>query len=191
MDASSTSISTPTSVMARIRRSLGNRFRGRTEIQGNPDQARDGREPCDQDALEESLTAVADDIATAFRPDGAMVRRVVERITPSPGRWDVPYEVEPDLDLPAWTWLRDNAPEWLLPNAGLVEPDSVIAVRSNPGFVDALLLGLSSQAVAELRWRGVPLVAGAMPMRTFWQGNPTMTIRKHASTSVRRAAVAR
>ena len=139
---------------------------------GEPGPGAQEREPCDQDALEESLTAVADDIATAFRPDGAMVRRVVERITPSPGRWDVPYEVEPDLDLPAWTWLRDNAPEWLLPNAGRIEPDSVIAVRSNPGFVDALLLGLSSQAVAELRWRGVPLVAGAMPMRTFWQGIP-------------------
>ena len=134
--------------------------------------AADEREPCDDDALEANLDAVAHDLVTAFRPDGAMVRRVVDRITPAPGRWDDPYEVRPDLDLPAWTWLRDNAPEWLLPNAGLVEPDSVVAVRSNPAFVDAFLLGLSSQAAAELRWRGVPLAAGAMPMRTFWQGTP-------------------
>ena len=35
-----------------------------------------------------------------------------------------PVELKPDLDLPAWRFLRDNAPEWLLPGAGTLEPDT-------------------------------------------------------------------
>lgn len=116
------------------------------------------------------LDRAARDLAQLFDPSGAAVERVLGRITPRPARHDVPLEVAPDLDLPAWTWLRDHEPGWLLPGAARIPADAVVAVRSNPQFVAAFLLGLSEQAAAELRWRGVPLSAGSMPLRTFWQG---------------------
>jgi hypothetical protein len=81
-------------------------------------------------------------------------------------------ELAPDLDLPAWRFLRDDEPEWLLPGADTVLDDSVVALTTNPGFVDAFLLGLNAQLVAELRFRNYPLIPGWTPVRTFWdRGN--------------------
>jgi hypothetical protein len=105
----------------------------------------------------------------AFRPRGAAVARVMDRIAGLHEAWDEPLEVHPDLDLPVWDWLRRRAPEWLLPRAGLIPPNGIVALRTNRSFVAACLIGASHQAVSELRWRGVPVRAGAMPMRTFWQ----------------------
>lgn len=115
------------------------------------------------------LAQVDDALCEAFRPDGVAVDRVVHRISGLHEAWDEPLEVRPDLDLPIWDWLRRREPQWLLPRAGLIPTDGIVALRSNRAFVAACLLGASSQALAELRWRGVPVSAGAMPMRTFWQ----------------------
>ena len=79
-----------------------------------------------------------------------------------------PVELTPDLDLPAWQFLRDHAPEWLLPGAGTLLDDTVVALTTNPAFVDAFLLGLNAQVVAELRFRNYPLIPGWTPVRTFW-----------------------
>lgn len=114
----------------------------------------------------EEVVAGLDD---AFRADGVPVSRVVTRISGLHERWDVPLEIRPDLDLPLWDWLRVHEPDWLLPRAGLIPQHGVVALRSDRPFIASLLLGASRQAVDELRWRGVPVSHGAMPMRTFWQ----------------------
>ena len=44
-----------------------------------------------------------------------------------------PVELTPELDLPAWQFLRDNASEWLLPGSGTIDADSVIGLETNPG----------------------------------------------------------
>jgi hypothetical protein len=115
------------------------------------------------------IDAVVGRLDDAFRPDGVPVDRVVGRIGGLHESWDVPLEVRPDLDLPVWDWLWVHEPDWLLPQAGLIPPNGVVALRSDRAFVAAALLGASRQAVRELRWRGVPVASGAMPMRTFWQ----------------------
>jgi hypothetical protein len=114
-------------------------------------------------------------IAPAFDPTAArppIVDRVLASVKDIDGSVQVaptaPVELKPDLDLPAWQFLRDEAPEWLLPGAGAVEPDSVVALTTNPAFVDAFLLGLNAQLVAELRFRNYPLIPGWTPVRTFW-----------------------
>ncbi|HSL63452.1 MAG TPA: hypothetical protein VK874_02245, partial [Gaiellaceae bacterium] len=84
------------------------------------------------------------------------------------GEPTMPVELTPELDLPAWRFLRDNASEWLLPGAGTIDADSVIGLKTNPAFVDAFLLGLNAQLVAELRFRNYPLIPGWAPVRTFW-----------------------
>jgi hypothetical protein len=72
------------------------------------------------------------------------------------------------LDLPAWRFLRDFAPDWLLPGVSGLAKDSVIALQSNRKFVDAFLLGLNTQVLNELRWRNIPIATGCTPIKMFW-----------------------
>jgi hypothetical protein len=83
-------------------------------------------------------------------------------------RPDAAPEQRPDLDLPVWQMLARLAPEWLLPGAPTVPADTILVLQANPVFVDALLVGLNSQLLAELRWRNHPVVSGATPLRSFW-----------------------
>jgi hypothetical protein len=70
--------------------------------------------------------------------------------------------------VPAWRFLRDQAPNWLLPGGGNVERESVIALETNPAFVDAFLVGFNQQVLAELRFRNYPLASRCTPARVFW-----------------------
>ena len=89
-----------------------------------------------------------------------------------------PLEVEPDLDLPLWSFLSTEAPDWMLPGVGDLAEHEVIGVETNPMFVRSLLVGANVQATAELRWRNVPLVPRSSPLRRFWQrADGTMDIR--------------
>ena len=114
-------------------------------------------------------------IAEAFDPTvarPAIVDRVLDGVLDNVGSVDAdpiaPVELKPDLDLPAWRFLRDDDPDWLLPGAGTILEDSVVALTTNPGFVDAFMVGLNAQVVAELRFRNHPLIPGWTPVRTFW-----------------------
>lgn len=80
-----------------------------------------------------------------------------------------PPDVAPELDIPFWSFLKDNAPDWLLPGGGDVPLDRVMALVTNPGFVDAFLVGANQQSLAELRRRNIPVTAGWTPLRRFWE----------------------
>jgi hypothetical protein len=125
------------------------------------------------------LDRVSTDVAPAFDPTiprPTMVDRVLGGVIDAVGAVDAdptaPVELTPDLDLPAWRFLRDDAPDWLLPGGGSLPDDTVVALTTNPAFVDVYLLGLNAQVVAELRFRNYPLIPGWTPVRTFWdRGN--------------------
>jgi hypothetical protein len=78
-------------------------------------------------------------------------------------------DVAPEIDLPLWSFLSDNSRDWLLPGAGDVPPDRVLAVQTNPVFVEAYLIGANYQTLGELRWRNLPITARWTPLRRFWQ----------------------
>jgi hypothetical protein len=133
------------------------------------------RRPGEPVATAFDIDRASTEIATAFDPTVArptMVDRVLDGVIDAIGSVDAdptaPVELTPDLDLPAWRFLRDNAPEWLLPGAGTLPEDTVVALTTNPAFVDTFLLGLNAQVVAELRFRNYPLIPGWTPVRTFW-----------------------
>jgi hypothetical protein len=96
---------------------------------------------------------------------------VVDRVLATlPGVTDLrPPMLEPELDLPLWSFLNDKARDWLLPGVGKMPMHSVVALATNPPFVQALLLGANYQTAAEMRWRRHPLKAKASPLRKFWQ----------------------
>lgn len=80
-----------------------------------------------------------------------------------------PLEVDPELDLPLWSFLSTASPDWMLPGVGDLAEHEVVGVETNPVFVRALLVGANHQAASELRWRNVPLVPRSSPLRRFWQ----------------------
>jgi hypothetical protein len=120
-------------------------------------------QPIDLDALSGAVAAAVD--PTADPPPAA--RRVLATL---PGiTTTAPVEIEPELDLPLWSFLSEHAPDWMLPGAGDLELHGVVGVSTNPAFVQALLVGANLQATAELRWRNIAMRCRWSPLRKFWQ----------------------
>lgn len=124
------------------------------------------REPCrpiDLGRLSGIVAAAID--PTVARPP------VVERVLSTlPGITHIgPVEIEPELDLPLWSFLSDHSPDWMLPGAGDLTDGDVAGLSTNPAFVESLLVGANHQTTAELRWRNLPLVTRWSPLRKFWQ----------------------
>jgi hypothetical protein len=114
------------------------------------------------------------------RLDGAVAGAIDPTVEPPPAQVRVlgtlpgfntiqPVEVEPELDLPLWSFVSDQAPDWMLPGVGDLEPDAVVGLSTNPPFVHALLTGANEQTTGELRWRNVPMTSRWSPLRKFWQ----------------------
>jgi hypothetical protein len=118
------------------------------------------------------LEALATGVTAAFDPtriDGAARVRVLATIDGyDPTQALAPPEVCVGLDRPVWADVKDAFAEWLLPGVGAIPADSVIAVETNPRFVDSLLTGLNTQLLSELRWRNIPIATGCTPLRVFW-----------------------
>jgi hypothetical protein len=118
------------------------------------------------------LDQLADDLVAAFDPTRAEAsarRRILDGITGlGPTRPLEPPEACPGLDVPVWRRLAEMEPDWLLPGVGQLGDNSVIAVGTNPAFVDAFLAGFNSRLLEELRWRNLRVASGCTPVRTFW-----------------------
>lgn len=72
------------------------------------------------------------------------------------------------LDFPTWIILRDHEPDWFLPGSQSVAMHTLTALRTNPAFIDAFLVGLNSQFLSEARWRGLQADRWATPLRMFF-----------------------
>ena len=117
------------------------------------------------------LATLADGLADAIdptRPDSFAATRVLGTIGGLDAQPLTPPQANPDIDLSFWRLLRDERPDWLLPGADQLEPDGVVAVETNPTFIDAFLVGANTQALAELRWRNIPMLSRWTPLRSFW-----------------------
>ena len=118
------------------------------------------------------LSAFADSIADGVNPTlgrPVVVDRVLGGLTGLREPVLAEPDIAPEIDIPLWSFLKDNAPDWLLPGAGDIPADRVLAVQSNPAFTEALLLGANYQTLGELRWRNIPITARWTPLRRFWQ----------------------
>jgi hypothetical protein len=119
--------------------------------------------PVDIDALGRAVAAAID--PTVARP--VVVERVLGTLT---GIEDIgPVDLEPELDIPLWSFLSDASPDWLLPGIGDLPEHRVVALGTNPAFVEAMLVGANTQTLNELRFRNLPLVTRWSPLRKFWQ----------------------
>jgi hypothetical protein len=125
------------------------------------------------DRLAGALTDAIDPTA----PNPYVVTRVLDTLEGIDSL--APPQACPDLDLSLWRFLRDEAGDFLLPGVEQLPDDAVTAVQTNPTFVDAFLTGANTQALAELRWRNIPIASGCTPLRSFWDRlNPLLATRE-------------
>lgn len=120
-----------------------------------------------------NLDALAIGVVGAFDPStetAALRSRVLGQIGGiDPAQPLAPPEACVGIDRPVWRDVDGVFADWLLPGVGALDDDAVIALETDPAFVDALLVGLNTQLLGELRWRNIPVATGCTPLRSFWQ----------------------
>ncbi len=118
------------------------------------------------------LDALAGGALEAFDPrrdDAAARREVLGRLDGvDPDDPFAPPAFCPGLDVETWRMLATSRPDWLLPGRGTIPTDAVVPAETNAVFTDALLVGLNTQLLHELRWRNLRISTGCTPVRTFW-----------------------
>jgi len=103
---------------------------------------------------------------TADRPPAwRRIAATIEGLDPSSLS---PPELPLGLDFPTWQLLNKYASEWLLPGRGLIEKDSIVALQTNPSFIDAFMVGINTQFMREMRWRNLAIDRTFTPLRMFW-----------------------
>lgn len=138
------------------------------------------------DLLQEPVTmdALATGVSAAFDPSSDAAPAIVRVLATISGGRDggivpdqplAPPEPCLGLDRPAWSDLAVEFPEWLLPGATELDADAVVALESNPAFIDAYLTGLNTQLLGELRWQNIPVATGCTPIRRFWDRADTFS----------------
>ena len=124
----------------------------------------DGRRPISLDAL---AGAVAGEIDPNAEEPPALVR-VQSTVTGIEPFSLSPPEAPIGLDYPTWSMVKRHEPDWLLPGAAKIKPDSIVPLQTNQSFVDAFMVGINTQFLAEMRWRNLPAPRVSTPLRMFW-----------------------
>lgn len=79
-----------------------------------------------------------------------------------------PPEFPIGIDFPTWDLLRQYSKEWLLPGGAQLPMHTVLALQSNPKFIDAYMVGVNTQFMSEMRWRDLAVDRTCTPLRMFW-----------------------
>lgn len=75
----------------------------------------------------------------------------------------------PHLTFPLSRKLETLAPEVFLPGVGVLPDDFIMALKTNPRFVEAVMLGANHEMGRELLWQGFPTDQRGTPFQHFWQ----------------------
>ena len=75
----------------------------------------------------------------------------------------------PHLPFPLSRKLEVLAPDVFLPGVGVLPEDFIMAVKTNPRFVEALMVGANHEMGRELLWQGFPTDQRGTPFQHFWQ----------------------
>lgn len=75
----------------------------------------------------------------------------------------------PHLPFPLSRKLETLAPDVFLPGVGVLPDDFIMAVKTNPRFIEALMVGANHEMGREMLWRGLPTDQRGTPLQHFWQ----------------------
>lgn len=74
----------------------------------------------------------------------------------------------PEFLAPAYHYLAAYDQERFCPGIGIVPPDSVTLLETNPRFIESFMVGLNHEMNRELLWRAYPTDLRGTPFRRFW-----------------------
>jgi hypothetical protein len=132
---------------------------------GLPPALRPEQKPVDLGLLSDRLHAALD----PRQSDAPARLRLCRRLVGVDCSRLIPPEFPIGLDFPTWSLLKQyKQEEWLLPGAGTLAKDSITALQTNPAFVDAYMVGVNTQFLAEMRWRDLAADRHSTPLRMFW-----------------------
>ena len=126
------------------------------------------------------LTALSADelnrsIAAAVAPERTFGMLAAARVQVDNGRVSRglrrllhPIMLAPRFTEPVAGRLRGPAQEHLLANAQSLEPNGITLLTTNPGFVEALMVGINQEMARELLYRGYPTDRQGTCFRRFW-----------------------
>lgn len=124
------------------------------------------------------LTAAADSplaaIDAALRPSRSFRERLKAMVTVPgwlPNRGDLfePVRTAPEFQAALASFLGTSAPDAFLPRDILLPDESVSALRTNPRWEAAALVGANHEINSELIWRTYPTNGRGTSLRRFWR----------------------
>ena len=74
----------------------------------------------------------------------------------------------PDIKEPMYLALSEINDDLLAPNLGLIPPNTVTLMLTNPPFIEAYMAGANHEFARELLWREYPTDCRGSPFRQFW-----------------------
>lgn len=80
----------------------------------------------------------------------------------------VPAIAYPGFDDAMYAKLRDISTELLLPNIGLIPPETITLLKTNPAFIESYMVGLNHEFGRELLWREYPTDTRGSYFQQFW-----------------------
>ena len=118
-----------------------------------------GDQPVAWAAAEMSNTYISTSLKSAFAEQlRYVIPRTFDRVMAYP---HLPYPLSRKLEL--------LAPDVFLPGIGVLPDDFIMAVKTNPRFVEALMVGANHEMGRELLWQGFPTDQRGTPFQHFWQ----------------------
>ena len=79
-----------------------------------------------------------------------------------------PPTIQPYIKFPMWSFLRDEAPEWLLPGVREIEQHTIAVLKPNPLFIEAFMIGANTRLLEALRRYDFEVSSTVTPIKTFW-----------------------
>jgi hypothetical protein len=93
--------------------------------------------------------------------------------------------IAPDFPQAMYLPLKNISEELLLPNVGLIPPNTITLLKTNQKFVESYLVGLNHEMAREFIWREYPTDQRSTYFRQFWAGtesnpDPNLTDKQRA-----------
>jgi hypothetical protein len=117
------------------------------------------------------VAPVANHLLSELRPSKTIAARVsaelkFEDAAALPGFDEL--LVAPDFPEAMYVPLRDISTELLLPNVGLIPPNTVTLLKTNQKFIESYMVGLNHEMAREFIWREYPTDQRSTFFRQFW-----------------------
>jgi hypothetical protein len=119
----------------------------------------------------------ADDFAnilqSALAPSATIRKAILSRLPPAPAAWSPkdplePIMAAPQIDTPMSLPLADLDERYFLPGVENIPPETVGMLESNRPFIEAYMVGLSSEMAKQLLWHRYPTDQCGTYFRKFW-----------------------